>query len=132
MWSLNVCLFFEVSEYSECNLIQYWQNNGEIIHEHKMYPWSDDKMMTEEIVQTCSIIFEASVNVLIFVLISIRWSEKLFSIVVLVSCNDVCLAITNKCIFCLQGSDKKINSYFSPIPTFPMGEDKLRKRWYST
>ena len=52
-------------------------------------------------------------------------------IVVLVNCNDVCLARTNKCIFCLQGLDKKINSYFAPIPTFPMGEDKLRKRWYS-
>ena len=29
-------------------------------------------------------------------------------------------------------SDKKINSYFAPIPIFPPGEDKPRKRWYST
>ena len=83
-------------------------------------------MMTEEIVQTCSIMFEAGVNVLILLLL-----DKVKIIVVWVNCKDVCLAITNKCIFCLQGSDKKINSYFAPIPTFPMGEDKLRKRWYS-
>ena len=30
------------------------------------------------------------------------------------------------------GSDKKINSYVAPIPIFPLGEDKPRKRWYST
>ena len=28
-------------------------------------------------------------------------------------------------------SDKKINSCFAPISTFPLGEDKLTKRWYS-